>query len=131
MNAPEQKQGEQRGPASDGSAIPPAATPVRTRPSILASLKKQWRLVVVILVTLIGIVASYLYQLRNVPHGIRRQEAFGFCIAICGVVLALLFVWRLSRFLAEDTERVEELEEKESPPTSQTHSAEDSRPDGH
>ena len=61
-----------------------------------------------------GVITLIFYQLRNVRDPAFRQASEGFGIAICMITYFVIFVRRLTRFLAKDEQREEAQEEAEA-----------------
>jgi len=75
---------------------------------------RHWHFVAFIFLMSLGEISVLVYLLRDVPTDLLRQEFEGLGRVICGLACVGLFVWRVSRALAQDTRQAEESTRSET-----------------
>ena len=108
MNTPEQLLSDSAEKlAADGTLIPRASqmTPAPL-PTPVAG-RRRWHFVVFIFLMSLGEMAVLIFLLRGVPADLLRQEFKGLDRVVCVLAFVGIFVWRVSRALAQDTKLAE------------------------
>ena len=75
---------------------------------------RHWHFVAFIFLMSLGEISVLVYLLRDVPTDLLRQEFEGLGRVICVLACVGLFVWRVSRALAQDTRQAEESNHPET-----------------